>query len=35
MGFIEKENEEYSLPKDEPDRKGLVLAAKDVMSLVT
>jgi len=35
MGFIEKENEEYSIPKDEPDRKGLVLAAKDVMSLVT
>ena len=35
MGFIEKENEEYSIPKHEPDRKGLVLAAKDVMSLVT
>jgi len=35
MGFIEKENEEYSIPKDEPDRKGLVLATKDVMSLVT
>lgn len=35
LGFIEKENEEYSLPKDEPDRKGLVLAARDVLSRIS
>jgi AAA+ ATPase superfamily predicted ATPase len=32
MGFIEKVNGEYSLPKDEPNRKGLVLASKDVLA---
>jgi len=32
MGFIEKVNSEYSLPKDEPNRKGLVLASKDVLA---
>ncbi|BDB98703.1 AAA family ATPase [Saccharolobus caldissimus] len=32
MGFIEKVGDEYFLPKDEPNRKGLVLASKDVLA---
>ncbi|BDC18719.1 ATP-binding protein [Acidianus sp. HS-5] len=31
LGFLEKEGEEYTLPNDEPDRNGLVLAAKDIL----
>ncbi|WP_231112320.1 AAA family ATPase [Stygiolobus azoricus] len=35
VSFIEKEGDEYYLPKDEPDRKGLVLASKDILSKVS
>ncbi|MFP3189832.1 MAG: ATP-binding protein [Thermoproteota archaeon] len=32
VGIIEKNDDEYLLPKDEPSRKGLIFASKDVLA---
>ncbi|WP_369907353.1 helix-turn-helix domain-containing protein [Vulcanisaeta sp. EB80] len=32
MGFIEKVNDEYVLPRDTPNRKGMLMASKEVIN---
>ena len=32
MGFIEKIDDEYMLPRDTPNRKGMLMASREVIS---
>ncbi|PLC61977.1 hypothetical protein B7L70_12270 [Vulcanisaeta sp. EB80] len=32
MGFIEKVNDEYVLPRDTPNRKGMLMASREVIN---